>query len=50
MAQALLLHEVGKHAGVRSEACDGDADVGIDGEEFLLVGGEFFGIPLRGRA
>lgn len=47
MAQALLLHEVGEHARVRGQAGDGDADVGVDGEEFLLVRGEFFGISLR---
>lgn len=47
MAEALLLHEVGEHARVRGQAGDGDADVGVDGEEFLLVRGEFFGISLR---
>lgn len=46
MAEALLLHEVGEDAGVRGQAGDGDADVRVDGEEFLLVGGEFFGITL----
>ena len=47
MAEALLLHEVGKHARVRGQAGNSDADVGVDGEEFLLVRGEFFGISLR---
>lgn len=39
VAEALLLHEVGEDAGVRGEAGDGDADVLVDGEEFLLVRG-----------
>jgi hypothetical protein len=37
--EALLLHEVGEDAGVGCEAGDGDANVLVNGEEFLLVGG-----------
>jgi len=46
VAEALVLHEVGEDAGVGGEACDADADVLVDGEEFLLVRGEFFGVAL----
>lgn len=48
VAEALLLHKVGEDAGVRGEAGDGDADVLVDGEEFLLVRGEFFCVALGG--
>jgi hypothetical protein len=47
VGQALLLHEVGEDAGVAGEAGDGDADMLVDGEELLLVGGEFFGVALE---
>jgi hypothetical protein len=48
VGEALLLHEVGEDAGVRGQAGDGNADVLVDGEELLLVGGEFFGVALEG--
>lgn len=46
VAQALLLHEVGEDAGVGSQTGDGDADVFVNVEEFLVVRGEFFGVAL----
>jgi len=45
----LLFHEVGEDAGVGGEAREGDAVVGVDGDYFLLVGGEFFGVALEER-
>jgi len=42
----LLLHEVGEDAGVGGEAGEGDAVVGVDGDDFALVGGEFFCVAL----
>jgi hypothetical protein len=44
----LLLHEVGEDAGVGGEACECDSHVLVDGDDLLLVGGEFFGVALRG--
>jgi len=46
VAQALLLHEIGEHTRIRCEACNGDSDMLVDGEELFLVGREFFGIAL----
>ncbi len=46
--EGLLLHEVGEDAGVGGEARKGEAEVLVDGNNFLLVGGEFFCIALRG--
>lgn len=44
--EGLLLHEVEEDTGVGGEAGDGDAEVVIDADDFLLVGGEFFGVSL----
>ena len=44
--EGLLLHEVGEDAGVGGEAGEGDAVVGVDGDDFALVGGEFFCVTL----
>ena len=44
--EGLLFHEIGEDAGVGGEAGKGDAEVGVYGEDFLLVGGEFFGVAL----
>jgi hypothetical protein len=43
----LLLHEVGEDAGVGGQAGEGDAVVGVDGDDFALVGGEFFCVALE---
>lgn len=45
--EGLLFHEVGEDAGVAGEAGEGDAVVGVDGDDFALVGGEFFCISLE---
>lgn len=45
--EGLLLHEVGEDASVGGQASEGDAEVFVDGDDFLLVGGEFFGIALE---
>lgn len=45
--EGLLLHEVGEDAGVGGEAGEAEAEVLIDGDDFLLVGGELFCIALR---
>jgi hypothetical protein len=47
--EGLLFHEVGEDAGVGGEAGEGEADVFVDGDDFLLVRGEFFCVAL-GRA
>lgn len=44
--ERLLLHEVEEDAGVGGEAGDGDAEVVVYADYFLLVGGEFFGVSL----
>ena len=44
--EGLLFHEVGEDAGVGGETGEGDAVVGVDGDDFALVGGELFGIAL----
>jgi hypothetical protein len=44
--QGLLFHEVGEDASVGGEAGEGEAEVFVDGDDFLLVGGEFFGVAL----
>jgi hypothetical protein len=38
--------EVREDPGVGCEACEGEAEMFVDGNDFLLVGGEFFGIAL----
>ena len=45
--EGLLLHEVGEDAGVGGEAGEGDGEVVIDADDFLLVGGEFFCVSLE---
>jgi len=45
--QRLLLHEVGEDAGVGGEAGEREAEVLVDGDDFLLVGGELFCVALR---
>ena len=35
--ERLLAHEVGEDAGVRCETSEGDAIVGVDGNDLLLV-------------
>ena len=47
--EGLRFQEVGEHAGVGGEAREADADVGVDGDDLLLVGGEFFGVALWRR-
>jgi len=44
--ERLLLHEVGEDASVGSEACESDAVMVVDGNDLLLVRGEFFGVSL----
>ena len=45
--ERLLLHEVGEDTGVGGQAGEGEAQVLVDGDDLLLVGGELFGIALR---
>ena len=45
--EGLLLHEVGEDAGVGGEAGEGEAQVLVDGDDFLLVRGEFFCVALE---
>jgi hypothetical protein len=42
-----LFHEVGEDAGVGGEAGEGEAEVFVDGDDFLLVGGELFCVSLK---
>jgi hypothetical protein len=42
----LGFQEVGEDAGVRREACEGEAKMLVNYEDFLLVGREFFGVAL----
>lgn len=44
--EGLLFHEVGEDAGVGCEAGEGESEVFVDGDDFLLVGGEFFCVAL----
>lgn len=44
--EGLAFHEVGEDAGVRGEAGEGEAEVGVDADDFFLVGGEVFCISL----
>jgi len=44
--QRLLLHEVGEDAGVGCEAGEREAEVLVDSDDFLLVGGELFCVSL----
>ena len=44
--ERLLLHEVGEDAGVGGEACQRETEVLVDGDDFLLVGGELFCVAL----
>lgn len=46
--EGLLLHVVGEDAGIGGEAGESDAQVLVDGDDLLLVGGEFFGVALEG--
>ena len=45
-AERLLLHEVGDHPGVGGQAGDGNAHVGVDFDDLLLIRGELFGVSL----
>ena len=45
--QGLLFHEVGEDAGVGGEAGEGHGEVVVDADDFLLVGGQFFGVSLE---
>ena len=47
--EGLLLHEVGEDAGVGGEAGEGEPEVGVELDDFFLVGGEFFGVALEGE-
>ena len=44
--EGLLLHEVGKDTGVGCQAGERETEVLIDGDDFLLVGGELFCVAL----
>jgi hypothetical protein len=44
--ERLLFHEVGEDACIGGEAGEGEADMFVDGDDFLLVGGEFFCVAL----
>lgn len=46
MRETLLLHEVGEDTSVGCETGDGDADMFVDGKQFLLVRGQLFGVAL----
>lgn len=48
MGEGLLLHAVGEHAGIGGETCQSHAQVGVYGDDLLLVGGEFFCVALVG--
>lgn len=43
----MTFHEVREDAGVGREAGEGDAEVGVEVDYLLLVGGEVFGISLQ---
>ena len=45
--EGLLAHEVGEDAGVGGKAGEGDAVVGVDWDDLLLVGGELFCVALE---
>lgn len=42
----MLLHEVGEDASVGGEASEGDTEVRVDWNDFLLIGRELFCISL----
>lgn len=44
--QGLLLHVVAEDAGVGGEAGEGEAVVGVYGDDLFLVGGEVFCVAL----
>lgn len=44
--ERLLFHEVGEDAGVARQPRERDAVVRVDGDDFALVGGEFFCVAL----
>jgi hypothetical protein len=46
VVDALVAHVLHELAAVGSEAGHADANVGVDGEELLLVGGEVVGSAL----
>jgi len=43
----LLLHVVGEDAGVGGETGEGEAVVGVEGDDLFLVRGEVFGVALE---
>ena len=45
--ERLLFHEVGEDPGVGCEAGEGETKVLVDGDDFLLVGGELFCVALE---
>lgn len=45
--EGLLLHEVGENARVGGEAGEGEPEMGVELDDFFLVGGEFFGVALE---
>jgi len=44
--EGLGFQEIGEDSGVGCEACEGEAEMFVDYEDFLLVGREFFGVAL----
>jgi hypothetical protein len=44
--EGLGFQKVGKDTGVGCKACEGEAEMFIDDENFLLVGREFFSVTL----
>ncbi len=44
--EGLLFHEVGEDAGVGGETSEGEAEVFVNGDDFLLVGGKLFCVAL----
>lgn len=46
--ERLLFHEVRQYSGVGREAGEGYAEMIVYADDFLLVGGEFFGVALEG--
>lgn len=47
--KGLLFHKVREDTGVGSETGEGETKVGVEGEDLLLVRGEFFCITLGGN-
>jgi hypothetical protein len=44
--ERLLLHEVGEDSGIGCQSGEGEAEVLVDGNNFLLVGGKLFRVAL----